>query len=182
MSELSSFRISWIGTGVMGLSMCGHLLDKGAHVVVFTRHADEGTAAARARRRLGRIAAAAAEQSDIVFTIVGFPADVREVYLGADGVLAGARRGLRPRGHDDDRAVAGDRDRGAAPPNAARSALDAPVSGGDVGARNATLSIMVGGDAGALERVLPLFEAMGKTIVHQGGPAPDSTRRCATRS
>ena len=93
MSDLSSFNISWIGTGVMGLSMCGHLLAKGARVSVFTRTRD------KAQPLLERGAAwvdsphRAAEQSDIVFTMVGFPADVREVYFSADGVVAGTRAG-----------------------------------------------------------------------------------------
>jgi 3-hydroxyisobutyrate dehydrogenase len=162
-------RIGWIGTGVMGTSMCGNLLAAGAAATVSTR------TPARAEPLLARGAvwaetpAAVAAQSDVVFTMVGTPADVRSVTLGADGVLAGARPGLvlvdmttsDPRLAveiaDAARAASGD-------------ALDAPVSGGDVGARNGTLSIMVGGDASTFARVLPLFEVMGERIVLQGGP------------
>ena len=178
MSDLSSFNISWIGTGVMGLSMCGHLLAKGARVSVFTRTRDKaqplldrGAAWVDSARR-------AAEQSDIVFTMVGFPADVREVYFSADGVVAGTRAGsvlvdmttTEPSLAIEIAAAAAARE---------AQALDAPVSGGDVGARNATLSIMAGGDAGALERVRPLLEAMGKTIVHEGGPGTGQhTKMC----
>jgi 3-hydroxyisobutyrate dehydrogenase len=178
MSELSSYRISWIGTGVMGLSMCGHLLDKGAHVVVFTRTAE------KARPLLERGAAwasgprLAAEQSDVTFTMVGFPADVREVYYGADGVLAGARRGSILVDMTTTEPSLAIQIAGSAAEHGA-TALDAPVSGGDVGARNATLSIMAGGDAGALERVRPLLEAMGKTIIHEGEPgAGQHTKMC----
>src|SRR4051794_19777665 len=166
---MAATRVGWIGTGVMGLSMCGHLLDAGYPVTVYTR------TRARANPLLERGAAWAdspadvARASDAVFGIVGFPEDVRAVYLGDDGALAGAEPGsvlvdmttsepsLAVEIHEAARA------QGVA-------AVDAPVSGGDVGARNAALSIMVGGDAEAVERVRPLFEAMGKTIVHQGGP------------
>jgi 3-hydroxyisobutyrate dehydrogenase len=108
-----------------------------------------------------------AEHSDVVFAIVGFPADVREVFLGAEGALAGSKPG---------EIVV---DMTTSEPSLAReiydtakskgvAAVDAPVSGGDVGARNAALSIMVGGDAEAVDAIKPLFECMGKTIVHQG--------------
>ena len=168
MSDLSSFRISWIGTGVMGLSMCGHLLANGARVSVFTRTRakaqpllDSGAAWAGSPRE-------AAEQADIVFTMVGFPADVRDVYFSDAGVMAGTRAGsVLVDMTTTEPSLAIEIARAAATRQA--QALDAPVSGGDVGARNATLSIMAGGDAGALARVRPLLEAMGKTIVHEGG-------------
>jgi 3-hydroxyisobutyrate dehydrogenase len=178
MSDLSSFRLSWIGTGVMGLSMCGHLLAKGAHVSVFTR------TRGKAQPLLDRGATwvdspgVAAAQSDIVFTMVGFPADVREVYFSADGVIAGTRAGsvlvdMTP----TEPSLAIEIANAAAARGA--QALDAPVSGGDVGARNATLSIMAGGQADALERVRPLLEAMGKTIVHEGAPGSGQhTKMC----
>jgi 3-hydroxyisobutyrate dehydrogenase len=159
--------LGWIGTGVMGGSMCGHLLEAGYPVTVYSR------TRARAERLLEAGAdwadspAAVAVASDVVFTMVGFPADVRDVVLGSEGVLAGA--------HEGGVLV----DMTTSQPSLAREiaeaaqakgveSLDAPVSGGDVGARNATLSIMVGGDAEALERVRPLLELLGKTIVHQG--------------
>jgi 3-hydroxyisobutyrate dehydrogenase len=171
-------KIGWVGTGVMGVSMCGHLIAKGFPVTVSTR------TKAKAAPLLDRGAvwadtpAAVAARSEVVFSIVGFPPDVREVYLGPAGLLAGATSGAilvdmtttqpslareiydmaRPRGI---------------------STVDAPVSGGDVGARNATLSIMVGGDREVVERIRPLFEAMGKSVVHQGGPgAGQHTKMC----
>ena len=160
-------RIGWIGTGIMGASMCGHLMAAGHRATVFTR------TRSRAEPLLARGAAwadtprSAAAAADVVFTMVGYPADVREVVLGPDGVLAGARAGTIVVDMSTSepalaRAIdAAARARGVA-------SLDAPVSGGDVGAREARLSIMVGGDAAAFERVRPLFERMGKTIVHQG--------------
>jgi 3-hydroxyisobutyrate dehydrogenase len=178
MSDLSSFRLSWIGTGVMGLSMCGHLLAKGAHVSVFTR------TRGKAQPLLDRGATwvdspgVAAAQSDIVFTMVGFPADVREVYFSADGVIAGTRAGsVLVDMTTTEPSLAIEIANAAAAQGA--QALDAPVSGGDVGARNATLSIMAGGQADALERVRPLLEAMGKTIVHEGAPGSGQhTKMC----
>jgi 3-hydroxyisobutyrate dehydrogenase len=162
-------RIGWIGTGVMGASMCGHLMEAGHQATVHNR------TRARAEPLLERGAAwagspaAVAEASDVVFTIVGFPADVREVVLEPDGVLAGAGSGttfVDMTTSEPSLAV----EIHAAAAAKGVSAIDAPVSGGDVGARNATLSIMVGGDEDAVERVRPLLEAMGKTIVRQGGP------------
>jgi 3-hydroxyisobutyrate dehydrogenase len=178
MSDLSSFRLSWIGTGVMGLSMCGHLLAKGAHVSVFTR------TRGKAQPLLDRGATwvdspgLAAAQSDIVFTMVGFPADVREVYFSADGVIPGTRAGsVLVDMTTTEPSLAIEIANAAAAQGA--QALDAPVSGGDVGARNATLSIMAGGQADALERVRPLLEAMGKTIVHEGAPGSGQhTKMC----
>jgi 3-hydroxyisobutyrate dehydrogenase len=160
-------RVGWIGTGIMGGPMCGHLMDAGHPATVFTR------SRGRAEPLLTRGAAwattprAVAEASDVVFTMVGHPADVREVVLGPDGVLGGARSGtilvdMSTSEPALTREIAdAARGRGVA-------SLDAPVSGGDVGAREARLSIMVGGDAEAFARVLPLFERMGKTVVHQG--------------
>jgi 3-hydroxyisobutyrate dehydrogenase len=162
-------RIGWIGTGVMGASMCGHLLEAGYPATVHNRTRAKAEPLLERGAAWAELPAEVASASDVVFTIVGYPADVRSVILGADGVLAGAREGaaivdmttsepsLAVEIHEAARA------KGVA-------AIDAPVSGGDVGARNATLSIMVGGDERAVERVRPLFEIMGKTIVRQGGP------------
>jgi 3-hydroxyisobutyrate dehydrogenase len=178
MGDLSSFHISWIGTGVMGLSMCGHLLGNGARVSVFTRTRD------KAQPLLDRGAAwvgsprQAAEQADIVCTMVGFPADVRDVYFSEAGIIAGTRAGsVLVDMTTTEPSLAIEIAQAAATRKA--QALDAPVSGGDIGARNATLSIMAGGDAAALARVRPLFEAMGKTIVHEGGPGSGQhTKMC----
>jgi 3-hydroxyisobutyrate dehydrogenase len=178
MSDLSSYRLAWIGTGVMGLSMCGHLLARGAQVVVFNRTKGKAQPLLDRGARWVDSPREAAAQADVVFTMVGFPSDVRQVYFGEDGVLAGT---------DADAVLV---DMTTTEPSLAieiaeaadakdASAIDAPVSGGDVGARNATLSIMAGGDAAAFERVRPLFEAMGKNIVHEGGPGTGQhTKMC----
>jgi 3-hydroxyisobutyrate dehydrogenase len=112
---------------------------------------------------------AVAAQANVLFSMVGYPRDVREVYFGADGILAGVKSG----GMIVDMTTTEpslSKEIYAAVKAKGVDAIDAPVSGGDVGARNATLSIMVGGDAEAVERVRPLLEILGKTIIHQGEP------------
>ncbi|WP_255359569.1 NAD(P)-dependent oxidoreductase [Gemmata sp. SH-PL17] len=162
-------RIGWIGTGVMGRWMCQHAMTKGYSATVYNRSADKAQPLVEAGAKLARSPKEVAEQADIVFAIVGFPKDVREVLLGTDGALAGAKPG----------AVLVDMT--TSEPSLAKeiyeaakakgvAALDAPVSGGDVGAKNAALSIMIGGDKDVVEAVQPVFECMGKTIVHQGAP------------
>jgi 3-hydroxyisobutyrate dehydrogenase len=160
-------RVGWIGTGVMGRWMCQHLITKGYSATVYNRHKEKAQPLLEAGAKWADTPKAVAEQSDVVFAIVGFPPDVREVFLGANGALAGSKPGTVLV------------DMTTSEPSLAReifeqarakdvAALDAPVSGGDVGAKNAALSIMVGGDAAVVEVVKPLFECMGKTIVHQG--------------
>jgi 3-hydroxyisobutyrate dehydrogenase len=160
-------RVGFIGTGVMGQSMCRHILKAGYATTVSTR------TKAKAQPLLDAVAAwadtprAVAERSDVVFAIVGFPPDVREVFLGPQGVLAGSTPGnILVDMTTSEPSLA--REIAEAAQAKGVGALDAPVSGGDVGAKNAALSIMVGGDAVVLEAVRPLLECMGKTIVHQG--------------
>ncbi len=160
-------RIGWIGTGVMGLSMCGHVMKGGYATTVYNRTISKAQPLLEQGAQLADSPEAVARQSDIVFSIVGFPQDVQEVYLGKNGILAGAKSGsilvdmttTAPSLAQEIDQVA--RKKGI-------STVDAPVSGGDVGARNAALSIMVGGNQTAVEIVMPLFELMGKQIVYQG--------------
>ena len=161
--------IGWVGTGVMGASMCGHVLDAGYPVTVTTR------TESKARGLIDRGAvwadtpAGVASASDISCAIVGFPRDVREVFLGSSGLLAGASPGdiLVDMTTSEPALAIEIAERAGA---AGVAAIDAPVSGGDIGARNGTLSIMIGGAEEAVERARPVFETMGKTIVRQGGP------------
>ncbi len=166
-AEPGKTRVGWVGTGVMGRWMCQHLMTKGYKATVYNRSKEKAQPLLEARAAWGETPKAVAECSDVVFAIVGFPRDVREVFLGPQGALAGCKAG----------AVLVDMT--TSEPSLAReiyeaarakgvASVDAPVSGGDVGARNAALSIMVGGDADAVEAVRPLLECMGKTIVHQG--------------
>jgi 3-hydroxyisobutyrate dehydrogenase len=160
-------RIGWIGTGVMGSSMCGHLMAAGYRATVFNRTAVKAKALVERGAALADSPLAVAAASDVVFTIVGYPRDVRDVTLGAHGTLAGARPGtVLVDMTTSEPALAIEIDQAARAKNV--HAVDAPVSGGDVGAREARLSIMIGGDPDVVQALDPLFRAMGKTIVYQG--------------
>jgi 3-hydroxyisobutyrate dehydrogenase len=162
-------RLGWIGTGVMGSSMCRHLLDAGYVVTVHNRTKVKAEDVLKRGAIWADSPQAVAEQSDVVFSIVGYPHDVEEVLLGTHGALAGCRAGN----------VLVDMTT-SEPSLAARIAeqaaehqvvsIDAPVSGGDVGARNAALSIMIGGDRETAYALSPCWEALGKTWVWHGGP------------
>jgi 3-hydroxyisobutyrate dehydrogenase len=160
-------RIGWIGTGVMGSSMCGHLVAAGYRCSVYNRSAEKAKPLVENGAKLLDSPRAVAQASDVVFTIVGYPKDVREVMLGDNGALAGARAGaVLVDMTTSEPALAVEIDQAARAKGV--HSLDAPVSGGDVGAREARLSIMVGGEKPVFEALSPLFEKMGKTIVYQG--------------
>jgi 3-hydroxyisobutyrate dehydrogenase len=160
--------IAFIGTGVMGRSMAGHLLAAGYPLVVFNRTRARAESLIERGAAWAESAGDAASRADVVISIVGYPADVESVYLAPGGVVELARPGallIDMTTSTPSLAVQiaeAARARGLA-------ALDAPVSGGDVGAREARLTIMVGGDAEAYGRALPIFEVMGKTVTHMGG-------------
>jgi 3-hydroxyisobutyrate dehydrogenase len=160
-------RIGWVGTGVMGTSMCGHLLSAGFEVTVSSRTRARAQALVDAGAAWVDTPEEVAARSDIAFTMVGYPDDVRAVVLGDGGMLAAVAPGsVLADMTTSEPALAAEIGRRAADRGA--HALDAPVSGGDVGARDGTLSIMVGGPADVVEVVRPCFEAMGRTVVHQG--------------
>jgi 3-hydroxyisobutyrate dehydrogenase len=162
-------RVGWIGTGVMGASMCGHLLDAGYACTVFNRTKAKADPLVAKGATWVDSAYEVAEASDVVFTIVGMPEDVRSVVLGDEGVLAGCKSGaviVDMTTSEPSLAVA-------IAEQAAQQevmSIDAPVSGGDVGARGGTLSIMIGGDEQTVSDLEPLWSLMGKTYVRQGGP------------
>ncbi|HTL67734.1 MAG TPA: NAD(P)-dependent oxidoreductase [Lacunisphaera sp.] len=161
--------IAFIGTGVMGRSMAGHLLRAGHTLHVHNRTRAKAQALLEAGAHWHDSAGDAAAAAEFVFTIVGFPVDVEETYFGPGGILARARPGATLVDMTTSSPLLARRIADAA---AARglAALDAPVSGGDIGARDAKLVIMVGGEAAAFDRTRPLFELMGKNIILQGGP------------
>lgn len=159
--------IGFIGIGVMGVSMAAHLMKAGYRVHVYTR------TKAKAQGLLDQGAvwesgpAALAPSCSVIFTMVGYPSDVEEVYFGPAGLIANSRKGtilvdLTTSKPDLARRIS------AAAAERGLSALDAPVSGGDIGAKNATLTIMVGGDENSFEAVKPLLLFMGKTAIRQG--------------
>ncbi len=160
-------RIGWIGTGVMGQSMCGHLIDKGFTATVYTRSPEKAQGLIDKGATWADSPRAVAEGSDVVFAIVGFPQDVREVFLGENGALAGSKAGnILVDMTTSEPSLAIEIYEAAQAKGV--HAVDAPVSGGDVGAKEARLSIMIGGDQDIVEALTPCWEAMGKTIVHQG--------------
>jgi 3-hydroxyisobutyrate dehydrogenase len=160
-------RIGWIGTGVMGRSMCGHLVGAGYSTTVFSRTKSKANELLERGAKWAETPSEVAAASDVVFSIVGFPEDVRQVLIGEEGALAGCRAGCvlvdmttsRP-------SLAVEIAKSAAEKGVV--SIDAPVSGGDVGARNATLSIMIGGDAQTVADLEPLWKTMGSKWVLQG--------------
>lgn len=175
--QVQNTVVGFIGTGVMGRSMASHILKAGYRVIVYNRNS------AKAQELLAQGAVWAeidelAAQSDVVITMVGYPRDVEQVYFAEKGILAHAKPGsilvdmttsspkLAVRIYESARAKG-------------LAALDAPVSGGDVGAREARLAIMAGGDSATFEKVLPLFQCMGNNIMLLGpAGAGQHTKMC----
>jgi len=167
--QMSTLKLGYIGLGLMGKPMAQNLLKAGFPVVVHNRSRQKVEKLVRLGATAADNPAQVAERADIVFTNLPDTPDVLGVVLGENGVLAGAHPGMI---FVDNSTIK---------PAASRqiyqrlaeigvSSLDAPVSGGDIGAQQGTLSIMVGGDADALEKVMPAFMAIGKTVTHIGGP------------
>jgi 3-hydroxyisobutyrate dehydrogenase len=169
--------VGFVGLGIMGQSMAGHILSAGHPLAVYNRSRD------KADDLLARGAVwcdspgAVAACSNVVITMVGYPSDVEQVWLGVGGVLSAARDALLIDMTTSSPELA-QRIAAAATARGCRS-LDAPVSGGDIGARDAKLSIMVGGASEAFEEARPILQLMGTNIVHQGGPgAGQHTKMC----
>jgi 3-hydroxyisobutyrate dehydrogenase len=174
-------RIGWIGTGVMGASMCRRLIDAGYAAVVHNRTKAKaepllkhGATWADSPRRV-------ANDADVVFSIVGYPKDVREVILGPQGALAGCRAGAILVDMTTSQPSLAEEIAAQAAQRGVRS-IDAPVSGGDIGARNGTLSIMIGGDREAVESLEPCWQAMGSKWVRHGGPGAGQRAKLANQT
>ena len=159
--------IGWIGTGVMGASMFGHIVEAGYRGSVFTRTKSKAQKMIDAGAEWLDNPKQVAEKSDVIVTMVGFPSDVEEVYFSDQGVLKGIKEGLLMVDMTTTSPSLAIRIYEAAKEKGAYS-LDAPVSGGDVGAKNATLSIMVGGDEEVFEAARPLLGLMGDKVNYQG--------------
>jgi 3-hydroxyisobutyrate dehydrogenase len=160
-------NVAFIGTGIMGGPMAGHLLAAGHPLTVHNRTKSKADALLARGAKWAATPADAARDAEAVFVCVTDTPDVQRVALGQDGILESARPGTIVVDHST---ISPSATRTIAAKLKERNIafLDAPVSGGDVGARNATLAIMVGGEPAALERVRPLLEKMGKSIVHCG--------------
>ena len=160
-------NIGWIGTGVMGNSMCKHIIENGHKVVVYNRTKSKAENLINMGATWAESPFEVAKLSSTVFTMVSTPDDVRQVVLSENGVLKGMKeKGIivdmttsSPKLAEDIYRIAKEKD---------VYSLDAPVSGGDIGAKNATLSIMVGGDRDTFNEILPLFKLMGKNITYMG--------------
>ena len=173
-------KVGYIGLGLMGKSIARNILKAGFSLVVHNRSrpavdelVSEGATPANSAKEV-------AEQVDVVFTNLPDTPDVEKVVLGENGISEGAHEGLI---YVDNSTIKPASARAIAARLAERDviALDAPVSGGDIGAKNGTLTIMVGGEASALEKVMPVFMAMGKTVTHVGDAGAGQVAKAANQ-
>jgi 2-hydroxy-3-oxopropionate reductase len=178
--ESFMLKVGYIGLGLMGKSIARNILKAGFPVVVHNRSQSaveeliaEGAIAANSPKEV-------AEKVDVIFTNLPDTPDVEKVVLGENGVVEGAREGLI---YVDNSTIKPASARWIAEKLGAKGvlALDAPVSGGDIGAKNGTLTIMVGGEASALEKVMPIFMAMGKTVTHVGDAGAGQVAKAANQ-
>jgi len=172
--------VGFIGIGVMGHSMAGHILDAGYKLHVYNRTKSKTEDLVASGALWEDTVAGLSANCDVIITIVGMPSDVEQVYLGDGGIFKNVKPGsvvidmttsspgLAEKIYETGKKL----DVGS---------LDAPVSGGDLGAQNATLSIMVGGDEKIFNEMLPLFKIMGKNVVHQGGPGKGQHTKIANQ-
>ena len=177
---MKKLRLGYIGLGRMGKPMAINLLKAGYPLIVHNRSRGK----VQQLVNLGALAATSPKQvaaeSDVVFTNLPDTPDVLAVALGKDGIIEGAHKGLI---YIDNSTIkpSASREIYAALKPLGVSSLDAPVSGGDIGAQQGTLAIMVGGDADALEKVMPILQVVGKTITHVGGPGSGQVAKAANQ-
>ncbi len=161
--------VGWIGTGVMGSSMCSHLIKAGYNVNVYNRTESKAKTLLEAGAQWCSTPGEVAANSEYVFTIVGYPQDVEEVMLGESGVIPNARKGTYVIDMTTSTPALAEHIHATAVKQGIHT-LDAPVSGGDVGARNGTLAIMVGGERATFDKVQPFFSLMGENVAYMGSP------------
>jgi len=170
--------IGFIGIGVMGKSMANHLLSEGFKLLVYSRTKEKAEDLLANGAEWKETPKEIAKNADIIITMVGYPHDVEEIYFGEQGLFAGVNKGsvlidmttstptLAKKINDEGKKIG-------------VYTLDAPVSGGDIGAKNGTLSIMVGGDSNTFEEMMPIFKMLGENIVYQGeAGAGQHTKMC----
>jgi 3-hydroxyisobutyrate dehydrogenase len=172
--------VAFIGTGVMGRSMAGHLQKAGHCLHIYNRTRAKAQALLDAGAVWHDSAGAAAAAAEVTITMLGFPTDVRESYLGANGIVALAKAGALLIDMTTSSPVLA-REIAAAASGRGLAAVDAPVSGGDLGAKEARLVIMAGGEPAAYDRAKPLFELMGKNIARLGGPGAGQSAKMANQ-
>lgn len=164
---MESTKIGFIGTGVMGASIVMHLLNAGHDVTIYTRTKSKAADLIAAGANWAETPAQASKDQDIIFTMVGYPKDVEEVYIGENGIFSSAKKSAIVIDMTTSEPTLAKKLYHEANELGLRS-LDAPVSGGDIGAKNGTLSLMVGGDKEVFEKMQPIFELFGQNIVYQG--------------
>ena len=165
--EVNSMRIGFIGTGVMGKSIVKHFLVKGHEVMVYNRTKSKTDELVAQGAIWQETPAEVTNASEIIFSMVGYPSDVEEIYYGANGIFSVEVKDKILVDLTTSTPTLAEKIYQTAKKEAA-AALDAPVSGGDLGAQNGTLSIMVGGDQAVYDSVVPLFDIMGKSYSLQG--------------
>ena len=176
MAELK--KIGFIGTGIMGAAMAGHLMDAGYDVSVYNRTKSKADKLIERGAKWCNSPGECTKNQDVVITIVGYPKDVEQIYLGENGIVTNAKEGAYIVDMTTSSPILAEKIY-----NTAKSkgihAVDAPVTGGDIGAKNATLTILVGGDEADFEALKPVFEVIGKNIVYEGGAgAGQKTKAC----
>ncbi len=171
-------KIGFIGTGIMGAAMAGHLMDAGFEVSVYNRTKSKAQNLIDKGAHWFETAGKCAENQDVVITIVGYPKDVEQIYLSEGGIIDSAKAGAYLVDMTTSSPVVAEKIFAAAKAKNL-NALDAPVTGGDIGAKNAALTIFVGGEESAFNAVKPVFEVLGKTIVYEGtAGAGQKTKAC----
>ena len=177
---VNTLRIGWIGTGVMGKSMASHLQKAGYPLTIFTRTKTKAQELLQNGAAWADSPKAEAEQSDVVFSIVGYPKDVENVLLGDNGALQGLSRGGILCDMTTSSPALAERIARAAEDKGCQ-ALDCPVTGGDIGAREARLTIFVGGTEKTLASIRPALDCLGKTIMYCGGPGMGQKAKLANQ-
>ena len=177
---MTNMRLGYIGLGTMGGAMAENLIKAGYTLTVYNRTTSKAERFITMGAQLAETPAEVARRSEVVFVNVSDTADVFEVLFGENGVLEGAHPGMIVIDHSTIKPGAS-REIYRRFQQVAVSALDAPVSGGDIGAKNGTLTIMVGGDAGALEKVMPMLEVVGKKITHVGEAGAGQVAKAANQ-
>ena len=176
MAELK--KIGFIGTGIMGSAMAGHLMDAGFEVSVYNRTKSKAQALIERGARWCETSGDCAKDQDVVITIVGYPKDVEQIYLSEGGIIDSAKAGTYLVDMTTSSPIIAEKIFTAAKVKNLH-AVDAPVTGGDVGAKNATLTILVGGAEEDFQTLQPVFAAMGKNIVYEGAAgAGQKTKAC----
>ena len=160
-------KVGFIGTGIMGAAMAGHLMNAGFELSVYNRTKSKADELVKRGVKWCDTPGECAKGQDVVITMVGYPKDVEQVYLGEDGIVANAKVGAYIMDMTTSSPILAEKIYNAADSKGIH-AIDAPVTGGDTGAKNATLTIFVGGNEADFNALKPVFEAMGKNIVYMG--------------